>query len=189
MHLNQEHTELRRRFAELGSELQASNRKRVSWKHDDRRGHERDSGIDVPSVRDGGLFTPSYRYHSEGSPILEGPDGSEAVLLRRYREFSAWLRPLGQPLRRVAMDVRRAWRVELANGTLLELGRQPSEQSIRLFARVFPALMADRGTAAAQVELTCPDGFAVRWRDEGPREANSKRLATGPSLRQAEFNR
>ena len=128
---------------------------------------ERGGLVDV----DGAPFSPAEQDLPEGLPILAGPAGSEALLLGGYREFSRWLAPL-MPVRGASMDARRSWRLELADGTPLILGRQPSEARLRRFARVFPAVRADRGSRAERVDLRYPNGFAVRWSETPNTKAN-----------------
>ncbi len=120
---------------------------------------------------DGEPFSPSDGELPGGLPVLGGPAGSEALLLGGYAELSTWLAPL-PPVRRATMDARRAWRLELGDGTRLILGRQPAEARLRRFARVFPAVQADRGGRAERVDLRYPNGFAVRWREEPDTKVN-----------------
>ncbi len=111
---------------------------------------------------EGDPFSPADQHLPEGLPILKGPEGSEALLLGGFGKFSQWLAPLS-PIRRASLDGRRSWRLELMDGTHLILGRQPVEASLRRFARVFPAVLADHGGRAERVDLRYPNGFAVRW--------------------------
>lgn len=123
---------------------------------------------------DGYLFGPSQAEQPPGLPVLEGPEGTQATVLGRYRELSEWLRPLGQPIRRVITNQRHAWRVQLQDGTWLVLGRRPSARGLRRFARVFPAVLVQRGARAERVELRYPNGFSVQWRDGRAGEVNER---------------
>jgi len=116
---------------------------------------------------DGMRFDAPARSGPAGLPVLQGPEESEALLVRRLRTLREWLGPLQDPIQGVVMDARYAWRVRLAGGTVLVLGRQPSERDVRRFARVFPAVLAIRGGKAERVDLRYPNGFAVDW-TEGP---------------------
>ncbi len=120
---------------------------------------------------DGDAFRPAVQEVPPGLPVLSGPEGSEALLLGGYRQFGRWLAPL-PPIRRASMDARRSWRLELADGTRLIVGRQPAEVRLRRFARVFPAVQADRGSRAERVDLRYPNGFAVRWSDKPDTKVN-----------------
>ncbi len=120
---------------------------------------------------DGEPFSPAQQHLPEDLPVLAGPEGSQVLLLGSYREFSRWLAPLS-PVRHASMDARRSWRLELADGTRLVLGRQPAEARLRRFARVFPAVQADQGSRAEQVDLRYPNGFAVRWSEKPNTKVN-----------------
>ena len=113
---------------------------------------------------EGTLFHPPAAEYPPGLPALEGPDGTQALVLQRYREFRDWLAASGWRVDRVAMDARRAWRIDTDRGVMLVLGREPGEGAVRRVARVLPALLAQTGEALALVDLRYPNGFAARWR-------------------------
>ncbi len=112
---------------------------------------------------EGVLFRPPQDRYPAGLPELSGPVGAQALLLRRYREFSDWLSPGGLEIRQVSLDARGAWRLKLDGGMVLVLGQEPSEQGVRRFVRALPAIRAERGEAIEQVDLRYPNGFALRW--------------------------
>jgi cell division protein FtsQ len=121
---------------------------------------------------EGGLFHPSEAALPAGLPELEGPEGTHALVLGRYRELADWLAPSGWGVARAGMDARRAWWVETDRGVRLVLGRDPAEAVVRRVAAVLPALTARIGEAPARVDLRYPNGFAVQRRApaEGPGE-------------------
>lgn len=111
---------------------------------------------------DGTLFRPPPHEYPAGLPELEGPEGTQALVLDRYRELREWFAPSGWAVERVGMDARRAWWVDTDRGVRLVLGRAPREAVARRIARVLPALRARVGDALALVDLRYPNGFAVR---------------------------
>jgi cell division protein FtsQ len=113
---------------------------------------------------EGALFQPPASEYPDGLVELEGPEGTQALALRRYRELREWLTATGWGVRRVVLDTRRAWRVDTDRGVTLVLGREPVEAAVRRVSRVLPALQAQSGGALAVVDLRYPNGFAVRWR-------------------------
>lgn len=123
---------------------------------------------------DGERFLPPDEPRPRDLPVLDGPEGSEAILVNHLKALRQWLAPVGRPVVRVTMDARRAWRVQLAGGTVIVLGRQPSEAHLRRFAEIFPAVLQARGGEAERVDLRYPNGFAVRWRDELGTEVNGR---------------
>lgn len=113
---------------------------------------------------DGELFHPPEAEYPPELPELDGPEGSEAVLLGRHGELREWLSASGLAIRRLAMDERRAWRVETDRDVTLVLGRNPDEALVRRVGRVLPVLLARGGETLARLDLRYPNGFAASWR-------------------------
>jgi len=104
-------------------------------------------------------------------PELGGPAGSEREVARRYAAFRDLLAPLGAEPVRVGLSARRAWQVRLANGLVLELGRDqtrhPLEERLARFVAVYPRIVAELGRSPEYVDLRYPSGFAVRAPEAG----------------------
>jgi len=114
-------------------------------------------------------------------PLLAGPPGTEGELARRYRRFAGLLEPLGvapeqRDLASVVLSPRHAWRLHLAGGLDLELGRDGAEvveARLARFVAAYPDSIGRLARAGAgaepprQVDLRYPNGFALRvagWR-------------------------
>lgn len=107
-------------------------------------------------------------------PLLAGPAGTEAEVLRRQRRFAQILAPLGDAPERVILTERHAWQVRTAAGLQLELGRdrgEPVERRLERFVAAYPATLGRLARPAAReariVDLRYPNGFALRvpeWR-------------------------
>ena len=97
---------------------------------------------------------------------LVGPPGSEREVARRYRAFREVVAPLGTQPVRVALSARGAWQVRLANGLVLELGRDQARQSLeeRLarFVAAYPRVAGELDRPVGHVDLRYPNGFAIR---------------------------
>jgi cell division protein FtsQ len=111
----------------------------------------------------------------EELPLLAGPAGSERELARRCRRFTELLAPLGAAPERVVLTPRHAWRLRMASGLELELGRdgaEPVEARLARFVAAYPDSIgrlprtAGGATAGAlprrHVDLRYPNGFALR---------------------------
>lgn len=102
---------------------------------------------------------------TEELPALAGPEGSAAVVLDRYREFSRLLSPLGRTPRAVLLSERQAWRVHLDDGLVLELGRDrprsPVSERLRGFVEAYPALAARLPFEPLAVDLRYSGGIAL----------------------------
>jgi cell division protein FtsQ len=106
----------------------------------------------------------------EALPTLSGPEGSAAhalVLLQR----------LQPALARVQMDIetlhqsgRGSWRVDLADGATIEIGRGSDDEllaRVDRFVRTLPAATAKWQAPLESADLRHPDGYAVRLRGVG----------------------
>ncbi len=120
-------------------------------------------------------------------PLLFGPAATERQVTERYRTFKTILAPLGAALepRQVLLSGRYAWRVRLANGLLVELGREvgtdpapvagaqgvaltqaqtqlPVTERLSRFAAVYPQTLGKLRRRLDYVDLRYPNGFALR---------------------------
>jgi cell division protein FtsQ len=108
-------------------------------------------------------------------PRFAGPTGTEGELARRYRRFTELLAPLGAAPESVVLTPRHAWRLRMASGLELELGRDGAEPVEARLAR-FVAAYADSigrlprsaageaggAVSPRHVDLRYPNGFALR---------------------------
>lgn len=94
---------------------------------------------------------------------LNGPDGSERLLLGHLRAVQKMLHPLKLDVTRLTMDERRALNATLSSGTELILGRDEIYARVTRFTRMYP-LLARRG-AMRHADLRYSNGLAVRWAD------------------------
>ena len=102
-------------------------------------------------------------------PLLAGPVGTEAAVARRFRRYSELLVPLGAPLERLILSPRHAWQLRLADGLLIELGRDaPNDPVDARLARLVDVHAQTLGRIARKhqyVDLRYPNGFALRVPD------------------------
>ncbi len=97
------------------------------------------------------------------APRLEGPEGTQAIVYERYREFGRVLAQAGLQIRALALTPRRTWQIELVNGPRLVLDRVQSERKLERFVRVVGQGFGRLGTGARVVDLRYTNGFAVEW--------------------------
>lgn len=121
-------------------------------------------GADALVTAAGTVFRPRRIPPLPALPELHGPAGTEALVLRRYREYGALLAAAGLRLVRVDLDARRSWSLGLAGGVRLHLGRADPTQRLKRFLSVYPAAFAGRVGDIAVVDLRYTNGFAVRWK-------------------------
>ncbi|HRD91858.1 cell division protein FtsQ/DivIB [Accumulibacter sp.] len=112
-------------------------------------------------------------------PRFTGPAGSAAEVLRRHDEFARLLKPVGQPLARVALSPRLAWAIELEDGMFVELGREQAKAPIRIrlqrFVDYYPTLSETRHGRPLAVDMRYPNGFALRFAASVGQERKGKK--------------
>ncbi|HHC71399.1 MAG TPA: cell division protein FtsQ/DivIB [Thiotrichales bacterium] len=114
--------------------------------------------------REGERFLAPAGDVSEPLPELDGPEGREGEVMDRYRRLGERLAPIGLGVRRLVMDGRRSWRIELDNGLQVRLGRQELERRIDRFVAVWTRYLAPRAARVVAVDLRYSNGLAVRER-------------------------
>ncbi|VCU69544.1 Cell division protein FtsQ [Pigmentiphaga humi] len=103
-------------------------------------------------------------------PIFGGPDGSEKLVAQRYAELLRWFAPLKLDPLRVVLSPRYAWQVQLSNGAVIDLGREPTtapgsdtaslESRVQRFVQAIPVIEGRIGKLE-HADLRYPNGFAV----------------------------
>ena len=116
---------------------------------------------------------------TEQLPRLAGPPGTEREVARRYLAFRELVAPLGTEPTHVTLSARYAWQVRLANGIVLELGRDQARQSLeeRLarFVAAYPRAAVHLNQRIGHVDLRYPSGFAIRLPEAAPAAPPRKR--------------
>ncbi|BCL76887.1 hypothetical protein JHS3_26230 [Jeongeupia sp. HS-3] len=110
---------------------------------------------------------------NEALPVLEGPEGTEKLMVEGYRMLKDAMAPLQKAPTHLWLSPRRAWRFQLDNGVIVEVGRDDAIERVRRFAVAYPnslALIAEKHPFE-YVDLRYPNGFAVRLPAYKPEEA------------------
>lgn len=110
----------------------------------------------------GEVFTAAS---DERLAVLTGPETAPTEVADHYLRFRSVLATLGKEVAAVDLSARGAWRVRLADGTTLELGREKVLQRLERFAGAYAASVALMREPPAYVDLRYSNGFAVRVRD------------------------
>lgn len=93
-------------------------------------------------------------------PRFEGPEGAAAEMARAWPRLRDAATPLASPVKALRLDARRAWKLTLASGLTIELGRGEVEARLARFAAAWPAIAA--GASPTHADLRYPNGFALR---------------------------
>jgi cell division protein FtsQ len=95
-------------------------------------------------------------------PQFEGPDGSCIEVTRNYILFDEALGRIGRRVEAVQVSERRAWRVRLDDGTVIELGRDGVIPRLSNFVAAYGRSVARLEGGARHVDLRYANGFTVR---------------------------
>jgi cell division protein FtsQ len=98
----------------------------------------------------------------ERLPVFEGPLESSSEMARQYAVFNKLLRPLELSIGQMSLSPRRAWRVHLNSGLVLELGREQVEARLARFVLLHDRSVAQLSQRLSYVDLRYPSGFAAR---------------------------
>ena len=105
-------------------------------------------------------------------PLLSGPTGSSAEVLRHYAAFAQTLKPTGRRPEQVALSPRLAWLLKLEDGMQIELGREQAKAPIAVrlqrFVDHYPTVSDARRPRPIAVDMRYPNGFALRFTPSGP---------------------
>ncbi len=104
-------------------------------------------------------------------PVFEGPAGSHFEITGNYLRFNQSLALIGRQVKRVQVSERRAWRLVLDDGTLIELGRDRVVRRLQGFVTAYARSVGELEGATDYVDLRYSNGFAVRVRQDKWSEA------------------
>lgn len=113
--------------------------------------------------RFGDVFEPSPQTLPQGLPELAGGAGRQRTLMRRYLSVQARLADVGLEVTGVREDARQAWRIELADGARILMGRDTGADHLERLLRVYPRVAAHRDEAIRTMDLRYTNGIAVAW--------------------------
>lgn len=127
-----------------------------------------------------GLISTEGRWFDAASdqplPVFYGPAGSEKEMVRALQMFEPVLKQAKLQPRQLWLSERRAWKMELDNGVMLELGRGPVKERLVRFAEYWPRSLAVLPYRIESIDLRYPNGFAVRMPDYKASAATANKL-------------
>jgi cell division protein FtsQ len=100
---------------------------------------------------------------------LHGPEGTARDVMQHFSKFTLWFAGLKAKPIDVTLTERYAWKLVLSNNLTVELGREQSEQDLKMieqrvqrFVNVWPQLVTKWGEQIEMADLRYPNGFAIR---------------------------
>ncbi len=127
------------------------------------------------------VFRPAIGLTGVDLPRVDGPQGSETLLLRQFDVFTGLLEPAGVRIARLVLDGKHAWRITLDNGSEVLLGRRDIERRAALMARLFAQDWAGERDRVERLDLRYSNGVAVAWKG-APAPGRKHRARAGEPL-------
>ena len=98
-------------------------------------------------------------------PVLLGPEGTEARLMRHYQLLAAQLESLGLVIKELSLDELDQVSVRFDSGVFLLLGAKDLSHRVARFVRLWEGSLPSR--TIARIDLRYEHGAAVRFSDQG----------------------
>lgn len=92
-------------------------------------------------------------------PDFYGTSGTSAVVTQKFGEYNALLTPLQQQIVQLSLSPRRAWRMKLENGMVIDLGSELTAEKLAQFVSVYRYTLATQ--QVNYVDLRYRNGFAA----------------------------
>lgn len=110
----------------------------------------------------GQVFAAPIQQLNQPLPWLYGPDGTEQDALNMFGRMQQLMALHQFDVQKVYLTERFAWRLELADGLSLQLGREDTLKRLQRFIELYPT-MQQHQAGMAEVDLRYDTGIAVRY--------------------------
>ena len=120
-------------------------------------------GADRLVSRSGELFTVTGTDGLQGLPQLGGPDDRLGDVLQFYADCIKEFSGSGLVIDAVTLSQRGGWKLNLASGAVIEIGRDNAKEHLARFLDVWPSLAGARPEPPEYIDLRYENGFSMRW--------------------------
>jgi cell division protein FtsQ len=93
-------------------------------------------------------------------PDFYGPEGTSVTVAQQFGEFSQRIAPMQRPIVQISLSPRRAWRIRLEDGMVIELGSEEAAERLAKFVAVHRYALAT-SSPVSYVDLRYRNGFAA----------------------------
>lgn len=114
----------------------------------------------------GDLLVPDNIDEFKNLPLITGPEGQEKKLLEIMKGVYIVLKDKSLQLAEFHVNERRAWRLKLASGLEMQLGRKAPLENMQRFLKTMDLVGEEQIALMASVDTRYPNGFAVTWKPE-----------------------
>ena len=119
--------------------------------------------------KQGEAFTPDNIDDFKNLPLITGPAGQEKKLLEIMKGVYIVLKDKSLQLAEFHVNERRAWRIKLANGLEMQLGRKDPLENMQRFLKTMNLLGEEQLAWIASVDARYPNGYAITWKPDAPK--------------------
>ena len=124
----------------------------------------------------GVIFSPRNVDQFLMLPKISGPELQEKKVLEIMKGVTTALEDQAMVLTEFVINDRWAWKIRIANGMEIQLGREDQLKKLQRFLRTLPILGAEQVEAIAIADLRYPNGYAITWREDA-KEIDWSKLA------------
>jgi cell division protein FtsQ len=112
----------------------------------------------------GVIFTPNNVEQFQSLTVVTGPELQQEKVLEIMKGIKTALADQSMQLAEFSVNDRWAWRIKLATGLEILLGRNEQLKKLQRFLKTLAVLKQEQVDAMAIVDLRYPNGYAVSWK-------------------------
>jgi len=112
----------------------------------------------------GVIFTPNNIEQFQNLTVVTGPELQEAKVLEIMKGIKTALGDQSMELAEFDVNDRWAWKIKLATGMEILLGRNEQLKKLQRFLKTLSVLKQEQVAAMQVVDLRYPNGYAVSWK-------------------------
>ncbi len=114
--------------------------------------------------KQGDVLLPDNIDEFKNLPLITGPEGQEKKLLEIMKGVYIVLKDKSMQLAEFHVNERRAWRIKLASGLEMQLGRKAPLESMQRFLKTMDLVGEAQVAQMSSVDTRYPNGYAVTWK-------------------------
>lgn len=128
--------------------------------------------------KQGDVLIPEDIASFKNLPLITGPEGQAKKLLEIMKGVYIVLKDKSMQLAEFHVNDRRAWRIKLASGLEMQLGRKAPLENMQRFLKTMDLIGPEQVAMMTNVDTRYPNGYAVTWKQDTP-EIDWKAIAEG----------
>jgi cell division protein FtsQ len=110
------------------------------------------------------IFTPNNIEQFQNLTAVTGPELQQVKVLEIMKGIKTALADQSLQLMEFSVNDRGAWKIKLATGLEILLGRNEQLKKLQRYLKTLAVLKQEQVDAMAIVDLRYPNGYAVSWK-------------------------